>query len=195
MIENEAKERCDLLINSLSVNNGVESAFRNDFNGYMDFTTMREFAQTCKKALEEVEQYQAIGTPEELRSIKENGAFTGMELAQLAAMQMRLKEYEKIGTPKECQTAMELYNKMLKRKFTIEAVEESMKFEDELVGHRLTFSNLIDLMEKNTPKKPRFNGKNWYRCHNGCEVHTVGFRRDWYCPNCGQRIDWEGVED
>lgn len=54
MTENEAKERCDLLINSLSVNNGVESAFRNDFTGYMDFTTMREFAQTCKKALEEV---------------------------------------------------------------------------------------------------------------------------------------------
>lgn len=106
-----------------------------------------------------------------------------------------LNQYRDLGTPKECQTAMELYNEMHKRKFTLEAAEEYMKFEDELVGRGLTFSNLIDLMEKNTPKKPMFNGKNWYRCHNGCEVHTVGFRRDWYCPNCGQRIDWEGVED
>ena len=59
------------------------------------------------KALEEVQQYRAIGTPEELRSMKENGAFTGMELAQLAAMQMRLKEYEKIGTPEVCRAAVE----------------------------------------------------------------------------------------
>lgn len=59
------------------------------------------------KALEEVQQYRAIGTPEELRSMKENGAFTGMELAQLAAMQMRLKEYEKIGTPEEFRAAIE----------------------------------------------------------------------------------------
>lgn len=110
-------------------------------------------------------------------------------------MEAEIEQYQKIGTPEKCQTAMELYEEMLKRKFTLEAVEEYMKFEDELLGHGLTFSNMIDLMEKNTPKKPRFNGKNWYRCHNGCEVHTVRFRRDCYCSNCGQRIDWEGVKD
>lgn len=106
-----------------------------------------------------------------------------------------LNQYRDLGTPKECKTAMELYNEMHKRKFTLEAAEEYMKFEDELVGRGLTFSNLIDLMEKNTPKKPRFNGKNWYRCHNGCEVHKKEFETYWYCPNCGQKIDWEGVED
>lgn len=58
------------------------------------------------KALEEVQQYRAIGTPEELKSLKENGAFTGMELAQLVAMQMSLREYEKIGTVEECRTAV-----------------------------------------------------------------------------------------
>ncbi len=107
-----------------------------------------------------------------------------------------VKRYRTIGTPEECQTAMELYEEMHKRKFTLEVVEEYMKFEDELVGRRLTFSNLIDLMEKNTPKKPRFNGKNWYRCNNGCEIHKKEFERDWYCPNCGQAIDWsEDNED
>ena len=51
--------------------------------------------------LEELKQYRAIGTVEELKSMKENGAFTGVELAQLAAMQMRLKEYSAIGTIEE----------------------------------------------------------------------------------------------
>lgn len=53
------------------------------------------------QALNEVEEYRAIGTPEELRSLKER-AFDGMELAQIAAALMRLKEYERIGTPEEC---------------------------------------------------------------------------------------------
>lgn len=110
-------------------------------------------------------------------------------------LEAEIEQYQKFGTPEECQTAMKLYNEMHNRKFTLEAAEEYMKFWDELVGHGLTFSNLIDLMEKSTPKKPKFNGKNWYRCHNGCEIHKMEFRRDWYCPNCGQRIDWEGVEN
>lgn len=53
-------------------------------------------------ALEEIQQYRALGTPEDLKAMKEHGAFTGTELAQLAAMQMRLREYEQIGTPEEC---------------------------------------------------------------------------------------------
>jgi len=73
-----------------------------------------------------------------------------------------VKRYRTIGTPEECQTAMELYKEMLKRKFTLEAAEEYMKFEDELVGHGLTFGNLLEIMEKNTPQK----------------------------PNCEQAIDW-----
>ena len=53
------------------------------------------------KCLKQLGQYRAIGTVEELKSMKENGAFTGVELAQLAAMQMRLKEYSAIGTIEE----------------------------------------------------------------------------------------------
>lgn len=58
-------------------------------------------------ALEEVQQYRAIGTPEELQTMKEHGGFTGVELANIAAMQMKLKEYEAIGTPEECREAVE----------------------------------------------------------------------------------------
>lgn len=58
-------------------------------------------------ALEEIQQYRAIGKPEELKRLKENGAFTGMELAQIAIMQMELKKYIAIGTPEECLEAVE----------------------------------------------------------------------------------------
>lgn len=74
-----------------------------DFGRHPDFPEAREAAI---QALNEVEEYRAIGTPEELRSLKER-AFTGIELAQIAAMQMRLKEYERIGTPEECRAAVE----------------------------------------------------------------------------------------
>lgn len=44
--------------------------------------------------LEELKSYKDIGTPKELKELKENGAFTGLELAKLAIMQKELKKYE-----------------------------------------------------------------------------------------------------
>ena len=59
------------------------------------------------KALEEVQQYRALGTAEDLKTMKEHGAFTGTELAQLAADLTLLGKYIAIGTPEECRAAME----------------------------------------------------------------------------------------
>ena len=50
----------------------------------------------------------------------------------------------------------------------------------------------INALEKQIPKKPMFNGNNWYRCVNGCEIHKKQFEKDWYCQNCGQKLDWSG---
>ena len=44
--------------------------------------------------LEELKSYKDIGTTKELKELKENGAFTGLELAKLAIMQKELKEYK-----------------------------------------------------------------------------------------------------
>ena len=52
----------------------------------------------------------------------------------------------------------------------------------------------INALEKQIPKKPMFNGKNWYRCVNGCEIHKKQFEKDWYCPKCGQKLDWSDEE-
>ena len=49
MTENETIERCDLLINSLSVDNGVTNAFCDRSKGYVTFEKMREFTLNCKK--------------------------------------------------------------------------------------------------------------------------------------------------
>lgn len=46
------------------------------------------------KWLEELKSYRDIGTPKELKELKENGAFTGLELAKLAIMQKELKKYK-----------------------------------------------------------------------------------------------------
>ena len=70
-------------------------------NSFYEMDEMYAAAQVAIQALEEIQQCRAIGTVEELKSMKENGAFTGVELAQLAAMQMRLKEYSTIGTIEE----------------------------------------------------------------------------------------------
>lgn len=85
MTENEALE----LMKSLQISKDCELVKTLDFKA------------TVIKALEEIQQYRAIGTVEELKTMKENGAFTGVELAQLAAMQMRLKKYSTIGTIEE----------------------------------------------------------------------------------------------
>lgn len=44
--------------------------------------------------LEELKTYKDIGTPKDLKELKENGAFTGLELAKLAIMQKELKKYK-----------------------------------------------------------------------------------------------------
>lgn len=51
--------------------------------------------------IDELEAYRAIGTVEEIQSMKDNGAFSGVELAQIATMQMKLKNYQSIGTIEE----------------------------------------------------------------------------------------------
>ena len=61
----------------------------------------QEACEIAENLFEEIQQYRAIGTIEELQELKENGAFTGVELAQIAVNQMELKKYMAIGTVDE----------------------------------------------------------------------------------------------
>lgn len=59
------------------------------------------------QALEEIQQYRAIGTVEELKELKYNGAFSGIELANIAASLAELQKYQVIGTVDQCREAVE----------------------------------------------------------------------------------------
>ena len=62
------------------------------FHGNRCDVETAEAQEMAIKALEELQQYRTLGTPEELKGLKER-AFTGMEL----------KEYERIGKNAEQQ--------------------------------------------------------------------------------------------
>lgn len=68
-----------------------------------------------KNCTKEIQQYRAIGTVEDLKTMKENGAFSGVELAQILAMQKELKKYQSIGTIEEFK-ALKEKNEPKKRK-------------------------------------------------------------------------------
>ena len=53
--------------------------------------------------------------------MKEHGGFTGVELANIAAMQMKLKEYEAIGTPEEFQA---LKDRLIAKKVSLRHVRK-----------------------------------------------------------------------
>lgn len=63
-------------------------------NSFISSTDCAEKYEQVAKWLEELESYRDIGTLKELKELKENGAFTGLELAKLAIMQKELKKYK-----------------------------------------------------------------------------------------------------
>lgn len=59
-----------------------------------DYIKDAEEHEQIAEWLEELKSYKDIGTLKELKELKENGAFTGLELAKLAIMQKELKKYK-----------------------------------------------------------------------------------------------------
>lgn len=63
-------------------------------NSFISSSDCAEKYEQVAKWLKELKSYKDIGTPKELKELKENGAFTGLELAKLAIMQKELKKYK-----------------------------------------------------------------------------------------------------
>ena len=77
--------------------NDAEKFDSNDsVENYMKDNCMKCAEQHEKLAewLEELKSYKDIGTLKEVKELKENGAFTGLELTKLAIMQKELKKYK-----------------------------------------------------------------------------------------------------
>lgn len=106
--------------------------------------------------------------------------------------------YRAIGTPEECQKSVSICKAMIDRKITPEDMEEYMKFEDELVKRGFTFSSLLEAREKQTAKKPDYEGDGYADgqlvydtwicpcCGKHYEIDCDDYD---YCPNCGQKLD------
>lgn len=63
-------------------------------NSFISSNDCDEKYEQVANWLEELKSYKDIGTLKELKELKENGAFTGLELAKLAIMQKELKKYK-----------------------------------------------------------------------------------------------------
>lgn len=72
-------------------------------------STIGEMAcEVAIKAIEEVQQYQAIGTVEKVREYKEIADnMNAVSMAKLCVSLYKLEKYERVGTPEEFQVAVE----------------------------------------------------------------------------------------
>lgn len=101
MSEKEINELVDKLID-LSNDLEVDMFSVANLNAFFEEST-----NAIQALLEEIQQYRTIGTVEELKELKYNGAFSGIELANIAASLAELQKYQAIGTVDQCLEAVE----------------------------------------------------------------------------------------
>lgn len=130
----------------------------------------REATQLAIQAFEEVQQYQKIGTPEELQDMKSN-YFEALS---------DWRQYRKIGTLEECRTARE---KQIPKKPILKNGETG-SFVDYENGHgEYRVTKWQDWV---CPICGWFVGQRYNRSQN----HSHDQRKCNYCNECGQKIDW-----
>lgn len=110
-----------------------------------------------------------------------------------------LKQYRSIGTVDECRAAVKIHKELNKRSLTLENIEEYMKFEDECVKKGFTFKSLLEAREKQAAKRPDYEGDGYSDGHLVYDTwicpccgkrYEVDYDNYDYCPNCGQKLDW-----
>lgn len=66
---------------------------------YEDTTPAEMTTEDMRTVLKKLAEYEDIGTLTELKQLKENGGFTGLELAKIAAALKELQAYRERGLP------------------------------------------------------------------------------------------------
>ena len=91
---------------------------------------------------------------------------------------------------------LEILEELQNRKFTIEDLQEYMKFEDELVKKNFTFKSVIEAREKQIGKKPIKVDSGVYDYDFDYECPCCGNNIDEYEHHCecGQKLEWSEVE-
>lgn len=124
------------------------------------------------KALEEVLQYRAIGTPEECRAAVKR---------QMESRVLHQGHYDKIeGTIQTCRI---IYSADIECLCNQKRYNEAKELEEDM-------NIMISAMEKQVPKKP--TDRCMYKECPACGEVEIEFCK--YCPSCGQKLDWRNEE-
>lgn len=111
-----------------------------------------------------------------------------------------VQQYRQIGTVEECRKSVDICKSMIERNITPENMEEYMKFEDECISKGFTFNSLLEVVEKQTAKKPDYEGDGYsdgqlvydtWICPCCGQHYEVDYDSYDYCPSCGQKIRLE----
>ena len=189
MTENEVIKICNTMIFAASLSNPQGTPLN------MTKEELTEAMGMAIKALEEVQQYRAIGTTEELQ--------TAMKYVRLAKKHGTIGqvieecvEYEAIGTLEVCQKSVEICKAIIDRGIELEDVKNYVDFEDKCVKKGFIIKELLEAEEKQTAKKPiTYEGTNRADCPV-CGKTVRGISKHWgnWCSHCGQKLDWEDKE-
>lgn len=132
------------------------------------------------QALEEIQQYRAIGTVEEIKTMMDEGTFTGTELAEIVSLLKEYQKYHEIGTVEE-----------------FKALKEKAEPKKPILRMNEVCGMFVDYADGHGEYKTQMN--NWWRCP--CCNSVVGQRvvvhkrvhdqrKKKFCEDCGTAIDW-----
>lgn len=177
MTENEAINKIQYRINTAS-----------EIAGHGEDGNVFEDLEVAIQALEEIQQYRAIDTIEELAQLKS-------EYNRMLKFNDRqgkiIDNYEAIGTVEEF--------KVLKKQdydCTIKHLTKECSYNETGCLNCKGKLRIKDLLEKNDPKKPNGMLKVYGDCFGSCPICNRSVT-DYlnmpykYCPNCGQSLNWQ----
>lgn len=136
---------------------------------YDDTTSAEMTTGDVRTVLKKLAEYEDIGTPMELKQLKENGGFTSLELAEIA-------------------TALKKLQMVMSRAADIidnwkSDYEELKKIKERNIPQKPTLEG------DGYAPDGSFIWDTWL-CPNCGSAHEVDDEKYDYCPNCGQKIDW-----
>lgn len=178
---------------------------------YSHLENCKKEIQACEvaiKALEEVQCWHISAINPKIKNVFANRSTQMCQNCDhkdeyIEELEAEIAEYRAIGTPEECQTSVSICKAMIERNITPEGMEEYMKFEDGCVRRGFTFSSLLEAREKQTAKKPDYEGDGYADgqlvydtwicpcCGKHYEIDDDDYD---YCPNCGQKLDRSNEE-
>lgn len=136
---------------------------------YDDTTSAEMTTGDVRTVLKKLAEYEDIGTPMELKQLKENGGFNSLELAEIA-------------------TALKKLQMVMSRAADIidnwkSDYEELKKIKERNIPQKPTLEG------DGYAPDGSFVWDTWL-CPNCGSAHEVDEEKYDYCPNCGQKIDW-----